>query len=219
MNDHDPWQGPLPTLTGFGLVVAPLLVEHAAELLPFSPPETFRYFNARPADASLRAFRDFLDAGLADASRWAFIVRDAATGAALGSSSFLDLRPAHRGLEIGCTWYAPAVRGTRVNPVCKFLLLEHAFGAMDAARVQLKCDDRNEHSKRAIARTGARFEGVLRKHMILPDGFVRDTAMFSIIREEWPTVREGLVARAGGSSPQRPYHPGTHGDQCQSSRG
>lgn len=173
----------------------PLTLAHAPALHRFSPPDTFRYFTTRPADESLDAFTAFLADHLADPTRRAFAVIDAATGEPVGSSSFLDLRSAHRGAEIGFTWYAPNVRGTRINPETKLLLLEHAFGPMNCIRVQLKCDDRNEHSKRAILKLGATFEGVLRKHMVTPGGFIRDTAFFSILADEWPTVRTNLLRR------------------------
>jgi len=177
------------------VILEPLSLEHAAELHALSPLETFRYFTTRPRDGSLAAFEEFLGGALADTSREGFVVRDRANGRVVGSTSFLDIRPAHRGLEIGFTWYDPACRGTRINPACKALMLERAFDERGCVRVQLKCDNRNELSKRAISKLGAVFEGVLRKHMIMPDGFIRDTAMFSITPEEWPTVRAGLRAR------------------------
>jgi RimJ/RimL family protein N-acetyltransferase len=122
-------------------------------------------------------------------------ILDRTTGRAVGTSSYLDAQPEHRGVEIGFTWIAPAHRGTSVNPESKLLMLSHAFDEKGAERVQLKCDARNTQSQAAIARLGAVREGVLRKHRVLPDGFVRDTVMFSITRAEWPGVREGLGAR------------------------
>jgi len=168
---------------------------HAAELWPVSPVETFEYFLSKPADGSRGAFAAFLEASIADMKAETFVVRDAATGRAVGSSSFLDLRPIHRGLEIGFTWYDALVRGTRVNPACKLLMLQRAFEERGCMRVQLKCHNGNERSKRAILKLGATFEGVLRKHMMLRDGRHRDTAMFSITDEEWPRVRAGLEKR------------------------
>lgn len=119
-------------------------------------------------------------------------------GEAVGSSTFLDLRPAHRGLEIGFTWIAPAWRGTFVNPEAKLLMLRHAFETLGCLRVQLKCDARNARSAAAIAKLGAVFEGRLRRHMTMPDGYVRDTLMFSVTDEEWPQVRAGLERRLLG---------------------
>ncbi|WP_226082463.1 GNAT family N-acetyltransferase [Mycetocola spongiae] len=118
-----------------------------------------------------------------------------AAGAVVGTTSFLDIVPADARLEIGSTAYTPAAWGGRVNPEAKLLLLTHAFEALGMGRVQIKTDVRNERSQRAIARLGARPEGVLRRHMRREDGSVRDTAMFSIIAEDWPRVRAGLEAR------------------------
>ena len=93
------------------------------------------------------------------------------------------------------TFIDPAFRGTFVNPEMKFLMLQHAFETEGAIRVQLKTDARNAHSRAAILKLGAKFEGVLRKHGMQVDGTVRDTAMYSITDEEWPEVKQRLTAR------------------------
>jgi RimJ/RimL family protein N-acetyltransferase len=116
-------------------------------------------------------------------------------GRAQGSTSYLDVDPSVGGLEIGWTWYAKALWATRVNPACKLLLLEHAFEDLDAERVTLKTDGLNTRSQAAIRRLGAQYDGTLRHNRLRPDGSVRDTAYFSILRAEWPRVREGLQAR------------------------
>ena len=105
--------------------------------------------------------------------------------------------PKHRGLEIGFTWIAKPHQGTLVNPECKYLLLRHAFDDQHAMRVQLKTDLRNVQSQGAIEKLGAVREGVLRKHIIRPDGYLRDTVMYSITAEEWPAVRAKLEQRLG----------------------
>jgi RimJ/RimL family protein N-acetyltransferase len=107
----------------------------------------------------------------------------------------MDIDPPNACVEIGATWYTPTARGTSINPACKLLLLRHAFETLGCVRVTLKCDGRNLHSQRAITKLGATREGTLRKHRIQQNGFVRDTVMFSVIRDEWPTVRAGLEAR------------------------
>lgn len=116
-------------------------------------------------------------------------------GAIVGTSSYLNAMVRDAWLEIGATAYAPAVWGSAVNPECKLLLIGHAIDALHAGRVQIKTDVRNARSQQAIARLGADFEGVLRRHYRRADGTVRDTVMFSIIAEHWPTVRAGLQAR------------------------
>lgn len=136
----------------------------------------------------------------------AFVVREAASGRIVGSTALLDPDPGNLSLEIGATWYAPEVRGTRINPAAKLLLLDHAFSrawiepdtTRGCVRVTLKCDSRNEHSRRAITKLGASFEGVLRQHRIMMDGYVRDTAYFSVVAAEWPAVRARLESRLAG---------------------
>jgi RimJ/RimL family protein N-acetyltransferase len=98
-------------------------------------------------------------------------------------------------LEIGSTWYAASAQRTAVNTECKFLLLTHAFEVWKVLRVVLKTDARNTRSRNAIQRIGAKFEGVRRRHSPASDGGVRDAAFFSIIREEWPQVREDLLRK------------------------
>ena len=107
---------------------------------------------------------------------------------------------AHKRLEIGWTWYAKRVWAGPVNPSCKRILMAYGFDVLGLNRMELKADARNERSCKAMARFGATFEGIHRAHMIRPDGRLRDTAWFSVIREEWPGVRDGLDARLAGYS-------------------
>ena len=116
-------------------------------------------------------------------------------GSVIGSTSYLDVQPGNASLEIGSTTYTAGVWSGPVNPETKLLLLAYAFDRLNAGRVFLKTDIRNERSQRAIERLGARFEGVLRRHMRRDDGTMRDTVMFSIIAEEWPEVRDALQKR------------------------
>jgi RimJ/RimL family protein N-acetyltransferase len=130
----------------------------------------------------------------------------AKTGQAFGSSSIFDIDLRHRRMEIGHTWIGRTHRRTAANTEAKFLLLRHGFETLGANRIQLKTDARNERSRKAILRIGAQFEGILRSHMVLLDGHRRDTAMHSIIREEWPMVRRRLEALlAAGPDPGKPY--------------
>lgn len=124
-----------------------------------------------------------------------FVVRRKKDDRIVGSTRYLNIEPAHHRLEIGSTWYAADARGTHVNPECKLLLMTHAFDALGAYRVELKCDARNVTSRAAIAKLGAKEEGTLRRHMALGDGFVRDTVYFSVLDREWQGVRDGLVRR------------------------
>ncbi|MGI0090311.1 MAG: GNAT family N-acetyltransferase [Nitrososphaerales archaeon] len=113
----------------------------------------------------------------------------------IGSTRYLDVQCNQKGVEVGWTWYSPAVWGTPVNPESKFLLLKHAFEDWGAIRVQLKTDSNNLHSQRAILKLGAKFEGRLRNHRIRQDGTFRDSMIYSIIDSEWPKIRSGLLKR------------------------
>lgn len=114
------------------------------------------------------------------------------TGQAIGATRYLEIRPEHRGLEIGGTWYAATHQRTAVNTEAKYLLLKHAFETLGCIRVQFKTDLRNENSQRAIERIGGVREGTLRKHMITPEGHIRDSVYYSIIDSEWPMVKDRL---------------------------
>lgn len=184
-----------PTLQGEFVTLRPMDAARDADaLFAITPPDTFRYFLSWPAAWDAASFREFLVKHAATPKARMFTVLDAG-GRVVGASAYLDIDSANRCVEIGATWYDPAVRGTRVNPECKLLQLAHAFDTLGCVRVTLKCDARNLHSQRAIAKLGATRESTLRRHRIQPDGFVRDTVYFSILPEEWPAVREGLRHR------------------------
>jgi N-acetyltransferase len=124
---------------------------------------------------------------------WA--VRSLGDDALVGSTRYLAIEPDHRRLEIGHTWYAPARWGGSVNPACKLALLRYAFETLGFNRVEFKTDHRNVRSQAAIAKLGAVREGVFRAHMVRRDGTLRDSVYFSIVRSEWPAVRDKLTAR------------------------
>jgi len=114
----------------------------------------------------------------------------------VGSTRYLDIRRPHRALEIGWTWLAPEAQRTPVNTEAKYMMLRHAFEKQGAVRVQLKSDERNEKSRRAMLGLGAVFEGILRNQMIRAhDGYVRNSAMYSITDREWPDVKARLEAK------------------------
>jgi len=119
----------------------------------------------------------------------------AVDGVLVGSTRYLAIEPLQRRLEIGATWYAPAVWGTTVNPACKLMLMRHAFETLGFNRVEFKTDILNTRSQAAIAKLGAQREGVFRAHMVRADGSLRDSVYFSVIASEWPAVRDRLEAR------------------------
>jgi RimJ/RimL family protein N-acetyltransferase len=125
----------------------------------------------------------------------AFATVDAGTGAVAGSTRFMAIEPAERRVEIGFTFLAASYQRTHVNSAAKLLMLEHAFEAWGVNRVELLTDALNERSRAAIARLGASQEGVLRAHKVMPDGRIRDSAIYSIVRPEWPGVQAALRDR------------------------
>lgn len=121
-----------------------------------------------------------------------FVAIHLASGRVAGATRYLNIMPNDRGLEIGGTWYGSEFQRTAVNTECKYLLFSHAFEILGCIRVQLKTDSRNERSQKAIERIGAVKEGVLRNHMILPDGHYRHSVYYSILDTEWPDVKKRL---------------------------
>ena len=184
-------------LEGPSLLLEPLTVEHAAELWPKSDAELFRHTLDWPRDDGLEAFEDWVRDGLARPGSLLFLMRSKPELEAVGMTGYLEIRPPHRGLEIGRTLIFRSHQGTRVNPESKYLLLRHAFEDLGAVRVQFKTDVNNLHSQRAIEKLGAKREGVLRRYQIRTNGLIRDTMIFSILAEEWPEVKAGLEGRLG----------------------
>jgi RimJ/RimL family protein N-acetyltransferase len=150
---------------------------------PLAPPET-------PADMEA-LIRSNLEAQ-AQGQVVVFVQVETTARQVVGSTSYLNISRRDRGLEIGSTWLGKPWQRTGINTEAKYLLLTHAFERLGAARVQLKTDARNLQSQAAIQRLGAVREGVLRKHMLVRDGFIRNTVMYSIVAPEWPAVKARL---------------------------
>ena len=124
---------------------------------------------------------------------WAII--DPRTSRAVGMTTYLNLEPANRRLEIGSTWIGSKAQGTGINTAAKMLLLQREFEELGCIAVEFRAHWHNHQSRRAIERLGAKQDGILRNHTIFENGTVRDTVVFSIIEAEWPTVKFGLVER------------------------
>ena len=182
-------------LKGSTIRLEPLVPEHALLLWPKSEPDIYRYTLEWPRDWSAEAFDDWVRYCLEMPASILWTIFLQGTGEAVGMTGYLDIRPQHRGLEIGRTWIAHSHQGTRVNPESKYLLLRHAFEDLGAARVQFKTDLNNLHSQRAIEKLGAQREGVLRRFQMRSNGTLRDTVMYSILAEEWPEVKARLEER------------------------
>jgi RimJ/RimL family protein N-acetyltransferase len=185
------------TLTGRYVRLEPLSESHIPDLaIAGNEEDIWRYMlygTIRTEDDMRRWVEDILgrQRGGTDLP---FAVIHLRSGKAIGATRYMDIRPEHRGLEIGGTWYAAAHQRTAVNTECKYLLLRHAFETLGCIRVQFKTDQRNERSQRALERIGAVREGILRNQMILEDGTIRHSVYYSIIDTEWPAVKARLEA-------------------------
>lgn len=181
------------SLTGQTVELQPLTLDHVSGLY-----EAGRFQEVWALTqgniASTKDAEAYIHKALGTKDALPFVVIERASGQIVGSTRFYDISQLNRSLEIGSTWLTPKVWRTRVNTECKYLLLKHCFEHLGTIRVQLKTDARNIRSQKAIERLGASKEGILRSHMILPDGYVRDSVYYSIIAQEWPTVKERLEA-------------------------
>ena len=146
-----------------------------------------------PEPQETRAYIDTALQMREQGQRFAFAVLDAANGRVLGSTSYHDILPAVRRVEIGYTWYAASVQRTHVNTTAKLLLLGHAFDTLQCHVVGWRTDNFNFASQRAIERLGARKDGVIRGHALRRDGTIRDTVMYSLRAGEWPEARAQLL--------------------------
>ena len=180
------------TLTARGVKLVPLALEHEAGL------------QAAAADGELwklritsvpepHETRGYIETALGTANRFAFAVTDEASGEVLGSTSFHDIVPNLKRVEIGYTWYASRCQRTHVNTTSKLLMLTHAFDTLGSNIVGWRTDNFNHASQRAIERLGARKDGVLRGHALRRDGTIRDTVMYSLAAGEWPEVKAQLL--------------------------
>ena len=191
----DRWVRPV-TLEGERVRLEPLSIEHLPGLAEVAFDESiWRWTLARPIDEpGLRAWL-LAAVDAAAGTEQAFATIDRASGRPIGSTRFLAIVPEHRRLEIGWTWVGLAHQRTGANREAKLLQLTHAFETLGANRVEFKTDSLNEPSRTALAGIGATFEGIFRNHMVMPEGRLRHSAYFSVVREEWPDVKARLVER------------------------
>lgn len=192
-----------PTLRGQLLQLEPLQREHIAPLQDaVADGELWRlWYTTVPAPDAIPAWMDKALAARDEGTGMPFVVRSS-SGEIVGSTRFYDMQPQHRRLSIGHTWYAERVQRSGINTEAKLLLLRYAFEHLQAIAVEFRTHWMNQRSRAAISRIGARQDGVLRNHMILPDGSWRDTVVFSIIQSEWPAVRQNLHYMLEQRSPQ-----------------
>lgn len=188
------WLNPIQ-LKGESVTLSPLSIEHKKELVAAASDGKLweLWYTSVPSPRSVeqhikKALNDFeADKALP------FVVTDNASGKIIGSTRYLNACPEQRRLEIGNTWYAKQFQRTQVNSECKLLLLSYAFEQLKTIAVEFRTHWHNHASRTAIARLGAKQDGVLRNHTIDTDGLLRDTVVFSIIESEWPTVKKSLT--------------------------
>jgi RimJ/RimL family protein N-acetyltransferase len=183
------------TLRSRGIALVPLSLDHEAGLRDAAADgELWKIrVTSVPEPQDTRGYIESALQMRQDGSRFAFAVTEEANGTVLGSTSFHDILPAVRRVEIGYTWYARRCQRTHVNTTCKLLMLTHAFDTLGCHVVGWRTDNFNHASQRAIERLGARRDGVIRGHALRRDGTIRDTVMYSLRSGEWPEVRAQLL--------------------------
>jgi RimJ/RimL family protein N-acetyltransferase len=187
---------PPVTLEGRAVRLEPLRLEHTSALASLCEDDVFEFTaQVLRTQGEVEAYIAAALEAAGKGTEQPFFIRDRETGAPLGTTRYMTISRNDRNLEIGHTWLGRRAWRTRVNTECKFLLLRHAFEQLHVMRVQFKTDRRNARSRAAIERIGARFEGILRNHMLVRDGVVRDSAYYSIIDSEWPEVKSRLEER------------------------
>jgi RimJ/RimL family protein N-acetyltransferase len=190
------------TLTGDLVTLEPLRVEHSDDLVAAASDGRLweLWYTSVPSPERMRAAIEGKLAEQAAGTTLPFTVRRSDTGAVVGMTTYLNIEPDVPRLEIGSTWTARSAQRTGVNAESKLLLLSHAFEVLGCLAVEFRTHWHNMQSRAAIARLGAKQDGVLRNHRRLPDGSLRDTVVFSILDAEWPAVRSGLRHRLADST-------------------
>jgi len=183
------------TLSQRGVQLVPLGLEHEEGLKTAAADGTLWQLRVTsvPAPDETRSYIETALQARAEGHRFAFAVVDEFSGKVLGSTSYHDILPAVKRVEIGYTWYAKSVQRSHINTICKLLMLSHAFDTLGCHVVGWRTDNFNFASQAAIERLGAKKDGVIRGHALRRDGTIRDTVMYSVTRGEWPEVRAHLL--------------------------
>ncbi len=176
------------------VTVAPLSMDHHDDLVEAAADgELHRlWYTTVPAPDDVKAEIERRLSLRESGSMLPFSIIDNSSGRAVGMTTYMNIDAANRRIEIGSTWYRKSVQRTPLNTECKLLLLRHAFEKLDCICVEFRTHYINAQSRAAIERLGAKFDGILRAHMIMANGTIRDTAVYSIIASEWPTVKANL---------------------------
>ena len=190
------WIEPV-TLTGSKVILEPLSLEHLDGLISaVKDGELWKlWFTSIPAPEKAEEYIKTALGMRETAGAMPFIVRDRESNKIIGGTRYFNVDEVNQRLEIGYTWYSESYQRTAANTECKYLLLSHAFEKLGAIAVEFRTHWHNHKSRTAIARLGAKQDGVLRNHQRTADGSYRDTVVFSIINLEWPAVRQSLMYR------------------------
>lgn len=175
----------------------PLMPEHLEKLQHIADEEPMLLqYSPSPfgGEGQLQEFFSMAYEERAKKSRYAFAIFDKKQDRYVGSTSYGNISLKNQRVEIGWTWIDKASQGTGLNKYCKHLLLVYAFENLMMKRVELKTDDRNIQSKKAIEKLGAKYEGTLRSHALMLDGFRRDTVYYSILENEWPGIKKSIFS-------------------------
>ena len=185
---------PSITLTCEKIRLEPLTHDHAPGLIEAVQDGRLweLWYTAIPAPDRMEAAITLRLKLQAEGKMLPFTIFNAQTGQILGMTTYMNIDPVHRRVEIGSTWTRKSAQRTGLNTACKLLLLTHAFEALGCIAVEFRTHFFNQQSRRAIERLGAKQDGILRSHTITPDGTLRDTVVYSIVAAEWPTVRQHL---------------------------
>lgn len=180
------------TLSSNGIILKPLTLNHTADLVEACQDGELWKINVTSVPEPDKVI-DYIKTADSMPDRQAFVVIDERTGKAIGSTSFHDILPLTKRLEIGYTWYAKSYWRTHVNTTCKLMLLTYIFETLEYQTVGWRTDIENHRSQKAIERLGAKKDGVIRGNRVRRDGVISDTVMYSVLKSEWPQMKVELT--------------------------
>ena len=181
-------------LSSNGIILKPLTLTHAADLAEACQDGELWKINETSVPEPTKVI-DYINSAESMPNRQAFVVINELTGKAIGSTSFHDILPFAKRLEIGYTWYAKSYWQTHVNTTCKLMLLTYIFETLEYQTVGWRTDVENFQSQKAIERLGAKKDGVIRGNRVRRNGVISDTVMYSLTISEWPDVKVGLIEK------------------------
>ena len=184
----------LPTLSSNGITLKPLMLSHATDLMEACQDGELWKINETSVPEPDKVI-DYINTADSMPDRQAFVVIDESNGKAIGTTSFHDILPFAKRLEIGYTWYAKSYWRTHVNTTCKLMLLTYIFETLKYQTVGWRTDIDNHRSQQAIERLGAKKDGVIRGNRVRRDGIISDTVMYSMVSSEWSQIKPKLAGK------------------------